>query len=279
MKQTVLRHSMALAGLSLGLINPAHAHVCNVDLSNPVVPTTCDAGTYHPVVAADGTVSIIEDGSTGDANGDILAGHGPNQFEARGWLAGKDAVLGNTHLLAGGDFFTFTLDHYADVTIIFSADKTSTGLDPAFSLYSGTLPTDAHDDALYDQLNPASGASATDKKPGVNPTYTAHDGYRDTEKFTQTGGALFVGQFDALANWSMANETANPADATTIPGNWSKIYFLEAVNNHHKAGVSEKLQNKRLQPGKYTIAAGDGGSVNVGSFSGKISIKVHYVKK
>jgi hypothetical protein len=260
MDQHHLFIGLTLLGLGQALSLPASAHVCNVDLSNPPAATLCDAGAYHPAVAADGTVSINEDGSLPDVNGDLPVGHGPNLFSGHGWKAGTPATLGDSHELAGGDIFTFHLDNWSLVNITY-APAAASGLDAAFSLYYGKLPDEGHDDAPYDALNPAAGippqhvASATDKNPKPSYRYHAHDGFRDTLNFTQTGGAAFVGQFDAYANWSLANEAAISSDPSTIPGNWSKVYFLLAVNGK---GVdkTEKVSFLPLPPGDYTIAAG-----------------------
>jgi len=99
--------------------------------------------------------------------------------------------------------------------------------------------------------------------------YTPHNGYRDILNYTATGGLdasgnpyhVYQGQFDALGNWSMANED----------GEWSQINYITHVNNNATtlgtnglaAGSyntqTEYLQNLFLQPGDYTIAAGGAG--------------------
>ena len=219
-------------------------------------------------------------------------------------------------MLEGAAFYTFHLSQAEYVNISFAA--VSAGFDTAFSLYSGMLPSLAHDDAGNDPLGTGGATiSPTDAAPGdpgiahyildyatytvsLNPiwdtpqtnlcdtqhgcditpdqwysdNYTPHNGYRDLLNYTSTGGLdssgnpihPYQGQFDALGNWSMANED----------GDWSQINYITSVHdivtplgvNHlptNPSNVSsyntgtEYLNNIFLQPGDYTIAAGGAG--------------------
>ena len=104
-----------------GIVQSASAHVEYVDLSDPIT-------------------------SPGGVNG--------STFSNFGWYAGTTPTLGDTHQLAGGAFFKFHLDQASRVSITFSDDGNAGLLNPAFSLYSGLLPDDGHDDSNVDPLNP-----------------------------------------------------------------------------------------------------------------------------
>lgn len=245
----------AIALLALGV--PASAHVCNIDLSRPAAVTVCgdpDEGqtTYTPTESPDGTVSITD-----------------GQFKRFGWVAGTNRTLGNSHELDGGNFFTFHVDRFSLVTIRVVPEEISDPLDVAFSLYWGKLPTDGHDDTAYDPLNPVDDttflpiASPTDKAPFARWTYHPHDGYRDTLRYSTTGGLgpdgyplhPFIGQFDALGSWSMANADAIPGDPESAAGNWAKIYYILSLNTRG-AGEAETMRALPLPPGDYTLAVG-----------------------
>jgi hypothetical protein len=258
--------SLAVAGLAFGAA--ANAHVANIDLSYPVVSSAIEGITVTPAVAGR-TVSLTLDGTASPDGISFPVGHAEPLFGGRGWRAGTDNVLGNSHELASGVFFTFTVSKTSEVTISVAGDAAAPGLDPAFSVYRNALVDEGHDDALADPLNPTTGfppapvASPTDAKAGTNPKYKPHDGFRDTKNFTQTAGAQFVGQFDALANWSLANEA----------GDWSLISFLTKVDSRH-GSATETLSNYRVTAGTYTIAVGDGGNVVGPTFAGKVSVTV-----
>lgn len=221
--------------------------------------------------ALDGTahahVSNIEITRTGSADN--------GNFHRYGWIDGTNATLGDSHHVAEGNFFVFHLSQPSLVTITFSeisgnqgAVVTNGGLDPAFTLYSGLLPDLAHDDTPYDPLT----GNTVDLRP-AGQSYAAHDGFRDTAKYSATGGKPYKGQFDALgsggpdAGFSMANEDADAGNPDTLPGNWAKIKYLTHVNEHVTAlganlmpagavdDTPETLSNYPLPPGDYTIAA------------------------
>lgn len=280
-----------LAGVTLmGVAVSGQAHVANIELSNGV-PLTVSGFTNY------------------------------------GWLDGTNSWLGDSHELDGANFFVFTLPQAEYVNISFA--NVNAGFDPAFSLYSGTLPSLSHDDEVYDPLG-GSFVSPTDAAPNdpgiaeyqlnyttyaytLNPdwntpfakivdsssqyidsslaylaandpnqtpaqwyaaNYTPHNGYRDLLNYTGTGGMAananplhpYIGQFDALGNWSMANQDGvwgqinyiahaynivTPLNANGLPNNASNA-------NSYKTGT-ETLTNLFLQPGTYTIAAGGAG--------------------
>ena len=133
--------------------------------------------------------------------------------------------------------------------------------------------------------------------------YRPHRGYRDTLNFTLTGGMdatgnpvhLYSGQFDALGDWSMANEDALPGDELSpdgnslVNGNWSKIFYI----THAKSSGADRrgqyrpaaVTNLELPAGDYTIAA-DGANCNddsvacVGPFlNGALSFRAVRVRR
>lgn len=283
MKTQLLSKTFVLTGVLLAAgVEPAAAHVCNIVLSKPAVTSTCgdpDEGEpvaeFTPTVGPDGTITLTDDAYT-----------------PFGWLAGAQPTLGDTHAIDDGKFYVFTLRRWSSVTIKFanSSDNASP-FDTAFSLYRGVLPAEAHDDAAFDPLNPVDDvnflpiASPTDSAPAKHE-YVPLDRFRDTKLYSQTGGLdasgnpvhPFVGQFNAINDFSMANEEAVPGEA---PGeNWTIIRHV-AHENRRGAGQTESL-TLALPPGDYTIAAGGAncaapGAAGCGSssfYSATIGLKV-----
>ena len=212
----------SVAILSIGLVNPAAAHVSYVDLSNPAM-------------------------SPGGVNG--------GAFSNYGWYEGTTASLGDSHSLAGGDFFKFTLTQASNVSISFS-DPTHSGiLNPAFSLYNGFFSDEAHDDTTVDPLNPVHFVStpiphgvkvASPVDNGVTTDWLGH-----VSAFRDTANVTYKGQFDALHSWSMANEG----------GDWSVAEYITHVGP--TGGNSVSLTDYYLPAGFYTIAAAGGTAFNV----------------
>jgi hypothetical protein len=234
----IMQSSLNMSGavfLLMGLANPAAAHVNYVDLSDPLV-------------------------SPGGING--------SSFTSFGWNEGTTAALGDSHSLAGGDFFKFHLDQAANVSITFDDVSGSGGLNPAFSLYSGLFAAEAHDDTTVDPLNPShleltpTPHTVYDKSlvdNGVNADAGRISPFRDT------ANQRFNGQFDALNSWSMANES----------GEWHVVDYITHVGP--TGGNSVSLENYFLQAGDYTIAAGGGYARAVSAvegLSGTISLNV-----
>ena len=237
-------------------VQGAHAHVIYKDLdAAPILVTTTFAGT-----------------SIADPCAGVTTGcQSSNGFTRYGWLNGTQAVLGDSHTLTvNAEFWKFHLSQTSTVTI--TVTQGQAGLDPAFSVYSGLLPTLSHDDTPTDPLNPVSSscaaASPTDTAP-AGWTYQVHDGFRDTLLYSTTGGVAscapvnpFRGQFDTFAGWSMANAS----------GDWERITYVASVSataftgndggshasgNHSVAiGTGETLTLTNLPPGDYTIAVG-----------------------
>lgn len=95
-------------------------------------------------------------------------------FVRNGWISGTRAILGDSHDLNSSNFFKFTLTQPSLVNLSFGQINTAGGaivtngiLDPAFSLYSGLLPSEAHDDSGYDPLGTGGRSmSPTDAVPG-----------------------------------------------------------------------------------------------------------------
>jgi len=256
--------------IAFGSTTQAHVHYLDLD-ATPVLVNTDSNG------------ASITDPCTGLSKGCDSR----NDFTKFGWANGVQSTLGDSHYLTiNANFWKFTLASAASVTITFSSGGVNKSLlDPAFSVYSGLLPTDGHDDLSDDPLNPANGsgcAIASPKDAHSAPwTYQVHDGYRDTLNFSTTGGVTqspagcnhpihpFVGQFDAFAGWSMANASHS----------WSYISYVTSISNTafnghnggtHVAGnttTSETL-TVSLAAGTYTIAAGGEGCTAAPPYSG-----------
>lgn len=202
--------SLAAAALLVGFLEPASAHVNYIDLSDPSV-------------------------SPGGVNG--------STFSNYGWYLGTTDTLGNSHELAGGDFFRFTLSQPSLVSITFS-DSSATGLlNPAFSVYRGLLPDEAHDDTPVDPQNPRGLAPPFPKLASPVDNGTTADAYGRISPFRDTEHIQFAGQFDALHAWSMANEG----------GDWSVIEYL--THAAPAGGSAVSLSSYFLPAGDYTIAA------------------------
>jgi hypothetical protein len=247
----------------------------------------------------------------------------------RSWADGTRAELADSHrvLGAGSYFYKFHLDGeslvtitVATVTVQRDGQTFPAGLDPAFSVYKGLMPLYGHDDTPYDPLNPVDDvnflpiASPEDAAPAGH-VYAPHDGYRDTLTYSTTGGLYspandggnaeldgtpiqpFVGQFDALGAWSMANEWAVPGHptlpsgcpATKCPdgnpaGDWAKILYVAHKNDHVGAGTTpdtttEVLEDEDLAAGDYTVVVGGGcpACLPNGFYAGSISIAIRGV--
>jgi hypothetical protein len=202
-----------MAGLLLAVAYPAAAHVNYIDLSDPLV-------------------------SPGGVNGAA--------FSNGGWWAGTTPTLGDSHDLAGGDFFKFHLDAPSFVTITFSENSGAGALNPAFSVYAGLLPDEAHDDAPVDPLNPRAATFPFPKIASPVDNGTAQDSSGRVSPFRDTANVEYVGQFNALGSWSMANAS----------GEWSVAQYVTRVEP--TGGTSVTLLNYLFAPGDYTIAAAGG---------------------
>jgi len=234
----------------------ARAHICNVDLSRPIVTSTCgdpdnpdDSASFTPTQV--GKTVKFTDGS----------------FTGYGWIAGTNATLGDSHEIDDAKAYVFRLQRASLVTISFANDPSNpTPLDPAFSLYAGILPNEAHDDTAFDPLNPVDDinflpvASPTDTAPNPFHHYFPLDRWRDTLHYSQTGGLdatgspvhPFVGQFNALNDFSMANPDADPGQDPA--GDWGTINYI-THQNRFGAGRTETL-TILLPRGDYTVIAG-----------------------
>ena len=161
-----------------------------------------------------------------------------NLFTRYGWHDGTEPTLSDSHYLTtNAEFWVFSLASDAEVTITATNYKPTSTVDatpvpdsflnPAFSVYAGTLPDLAHDDTTVDPLNPIDPdtflglPSPTDAGP-PGWVYAPHDGYRDTVNST------YFGQFDAFASWSMANAA----------GSWDRIVYVSSVSNTPCSGTS-----------------------------------------
>jgi hypothetical protein len=207
------------AALLFGAGEAAMAHVNYIDLSDPVA-------------------------SPGGTNG--------SSFSNFGWFDGTTTTLGDSHDLAGGDFFKFTLTQASRVTITFSDDAALGALNPAFSVYAGLLPDEAHDDAGFDPLNPRAPAVPFAKSASPVDDDTTADTFGRVSPFRDTANIEFIGQFDALHSWSMANESDD----------WSVIDYVTHVGPQGANSVS--LTDYLLPAGVYSIAAAGGTNCHVG---------------
>jgi hypothetical protein len=251
-----MKRSAAFALVIAAMATSAEAHVSYRDLdAAPALVTTTFSG------------AAIADPCAGATTGCQSS----NAFTRFGWLHGTQPALGDSHnLTVNAELFRFHLSQTSTVTI--TVTQRQAGLDPAFSVYRGLLPSQAHDDAVADPLNPvAGGCAAASAMDAATPpwTYQVHDGFRDTASYSTLGGLSgclpvtpFRGQFDAFASWSMANSA----------GLWAKVDFVAAVGaaaftghnggtyvsgNHNTAvGTGETLTLVNLPPGDYTVAVG-----------------------
>ena len=185
-----------------------------------------------------------------------------NDVTDRGWGDGTRAVLGDSHKVG---FFNFRLAQTSQVTLSWNVfDNDGNFFDGGFSLYSGVLSYQAHDDASADPLNPKSGFPPR-RVQNLLDTGLVTDAQNITAEFrnTRTNTVDYAGQFDANGNWGQANGA----------GNWSNIAFLAAVNTNNPAagfafdaGSTLEALVIELGPGNYTIAAsGALGAVGFGS--------------
>jgi len=219
-----------------------------------------------------------------DVNG---ASYDEEMFNNAGWYAGTQPTLGDSHDLAGGVFFKFHLDSAARVSITFSDTENSGLLNPAFSLYAGLLPSEAHDGTRIDSLNPShlvlTPAPHVVKDASLADNGVAVDADGDVSPVRDTVTVTFDGQFDALGDWSMANADADVhcvaqpggvcnaaalAEAAAA-GEWSVIRYLTHVAPNGGNGV--QLLDYLLQAGDYTIAGGGGVAGGTNSILGTIT--------
>lgn len=248
MQQATRLVALCAAGLAIAA-GAARAHVTYRDLDAPptLVTTTFDGAPFA-------------DPCAGEASGCQSS----NAFTRFGWRKGTEPTLGNSHeLTTNAEFWRFHLDGPSRVIITFTQGES--GLDPAFSVYRGVLPREAHDDTALDPLNPSDEdtfcAVASPKDAHAPPfAYQPHDGFRDTAAYTATGGldadqcsplltAAYVGQFDAFASWSMANED----------GEWARVAYVASVSAAPFAGHDGGSHVDTAS----TIAAGTGKSLTL----------------
>ncbi len=205
--------SVVLASVLLGCAQSALAHVSYTDLGDPLL-------------------------SPGGTNG--------GSFSNFGWWAGTTATLGDSHLLAEGNFFKFHLDQASIVSITFSDSENSGLLNPAFSLYRGLLADEAHDDNHFDPLNPRAAVFPFGKIASTVDNGVTADAAGRVSAFRDTANIEYLGQFDAMHNWSMSNDS----------GEWNVLEYITHAGP--ESGNSVSLQGILLGAGDYTIAAAGG---------------------
>ena len=181
-----------------------------------------------------------------------------------GWGAGTTAKLGDSHKV---DFFNFRLTEESTVDISWNVDADDglglgglLNMDSAFTLYSGVLNYQGHDDG-NEKLNPVvlGLPPVGGRKQGALDSLTAPadaqgitSSYRNT---TASGPVPYVGQYNSLANWGQAN----------VSGQWGNIAVLKAVNANtgaastggYSVNASDAIETLRivLGAGNYTIGA------------------------
>lgn len=163
-----------------------------------------------------------------------------------GWIDGTDVNLGDSHQVS---FFAFQLNEDSLVNITMT-DANELGLNPAFSLYRGLLPGQAHDDTGFDPLNPVDGSFNKIASPVDNGVTT--DAAGRLSPFRDTANIDFEGQFNALGSWSMATDSSV----------WGVIEYLTHKND--TAG-NESLLGYFLPAGSYTIIAGGAACTTTGA--------------
>jgi len=191
-----------------------------------------------------------------------------NDVTAFGWGNGTLATLGDTHKV---DFFDFRLAQAATVTITWNIHNSAGNyFDSGFSLYSGVMNYQSHDDA-QDPLNPSDPNTFNAVQDPLD-TGKVKDaqGIASAFRDTVTNAAPYVGQFNALGNWGDANAS----------GQWSNLQYITSVNSAivnstgfsiSTTGWKESL-SINLGPGNYTIAAaGATGALGSGTTSRNIT--------
>lgn len=164
-----------------------------------------------------------------------------------GWIDGTDVNLGDSHQVS---FFAFQLnqDSLVDITM---TGANETGLNPAFTLYGGLLPGQAHDDTGFDPLNPVDDVNFLPIASPVDDDVT-QDAAGRLSPFRDTVNIDFEGQFNALGSWSMATDS----------GAWSVIEYLTHKND---TTGNESLLGYFLPAGVYTIVAGGAACTTTGA--------------
>ncbi len=201
MKKSIVS-SLALAGLFISGQALAHIHYHEATINGPALQ---EAMTAHGWGYATDTFPGPAD------NGD-----------------GTSRYLGDSHVMT---FYSFNNPTAQTVTIKLTSD--SADLDPAFSVFSGLLPAEAHDAAATDPLNMPGTAGNRAPHPKDSAYYDSNAYLRD-------------GQFNPFGKWSMANEA----------GDWAEVEYAGHANNNTGQGIGQsETLTLFLQPGDYMIAA------------------------
>ena len=177
-----------------------------------------------------------------------------------GWIDGTDVNLGDSHQVS---FFAFQLNEDSLVNITMTGAN-ELGLNPAFSLYRGLLPGQAHDDTGFDPLNPVDDVNFLPIASPVDDGVT-QDAAGRVSPFRDTINNTYEGQFNALGSWSMATDSSV----------WGVIEYLTHKND---TVGNESLLGYFLPAGAYTIVAGGAACTTTGadctgpSISGTVSL-------
>lgn len=249
-----------------GGVSPAGTPIpSSLPISDPTYWTTAyetpmeSSETWHILTTPKTTGGSLQK-ATGVETGSLDSGtwsqslHVTN-LDSSGWTDGlrTDSTTNHRYLLGDShkvDFANFRLKHPAYITI--RLDDGGLGLNPSLSLYKGSAVYQAHDDAGVDPLNPASGFPPK-RIQNVMDTGTVIDAQGLTSPYRNTilTGVSYYGQFNALSDWSQANNA----------GSWSAVKYLTSVTgnvNPDGTGAGNATSNELtaypLPPGDYTIA-------------------------
>ena len=281
MKNKILKTAVTLSVLGIGYSGAAQAHIFHYVLNdgvNYVDGLTNQSSSLAVNTTLKNTNFSGAPMTGGDPCANVAAGtfcQSINDITRYGWYEGTQAHLGDSHYVStNAEDIVFHVSQLSTVTIterLYNSNgsvNNSSNANAAFSVYQGVLPSQAHDDLTFDPLNPVNDsfmpiASPKDSAP-IGHQYFAHDGYRDTVN------NAYYGQFDAFANWSMAN----------AGGQWSQINYIASASqtgvtvfdpntNGNKTfggnGLAGGIESLAL-----TLAAGDY-SIWVGAESGTCS--------
>lgn len=163
-------------------------------------------------------------------------------------------LLGDTHMLS---FANFHLEQASTVTMSLKDDAlllgSGYGLNPSFSLYRGSAVYQLHDDVATDPANPKGGIPPKKIQNALDiGTVMDSQGILSAYRDTLNNSGAYVGQFNALGDWS----GANPA------GNWSALDYLAHATGYVNpdgswaGNANSNTLTISLDAGDYTIAFG-----------------------
>lgn len=181
------------------------------------------------------------------------------------WATGKRDTLGDSH--AAIRFFKFNLSQATTLQISLNESVRSLPdrpLNPAFSVYLGALPNQAHDDALLDEQNPMDNdflpaMSATDHAPG-DPNIRRYI----PQGYDESGAALVDANYNVLVTENPIWNTPNP-NGIDLGGLTPAQWYAANYTPHN--GYRDTLNYTAtgglvLDPTTNTLQYGDAGYLN-----------------